>query len=53
MILKESESAFVNADPAKRPHRIVDGKRVENARKNRDKYTQATLGQIRSMCSYS
>lgn len=38
--LKESESAFDNADPAKRPHRIVDGKRVENARKNRDKYTR-------------
>ncbi len=38
--LKESESAFDNVDPAKRPHRIVDGKRVENARKNRDKYTR-------------
>lgn len=38
--LKEGESAFDNADPAKRPHRIVDGKRVENARKNRDKYTR-------------
>ena len=38
--LKESESAFDNADPAKRPHRIVDGKRIENARKNRDKYTR-------------
>ena len=38
--LKEGESAFDNADPAKRPHRIVGGKRVENARKNRDKYTR-------------
>lgn len=38
--LKEGESAFDNADPQKRPHRIVDGKRIENARKNRDKYTR-------------
>lgn len=38
--LKEGESAFDNADPAKRPHRMIDGKRVENARKNRDKYTR-------------
>lgn len=38
--LKESESAFDNADPDKRPHRIVNGKRVENTRKNRDKYTR-------------
>lgn len=38
--LKEGESAFDNADPAKRPHRIVGGKWVENARKNRDKYTR-------------
>lgn len=38
--LKEGESAFDNADPAKRPHRVVDGKRVENIRKNRDKYTR-------------
>ena len=38
--LKEGESAFDNDDPAKRPHRIVDGKIVENIRKNRDKYTR-------------
>lgn len=38
--LKEGESAFDNSDPEKRPHRIVDGKRVENIRKNRDKYTR-------------
>ena len=37
--LKEGESAFDNADPAKRPHRVVGGKIVENIRKNRDKYT--------------
>lgn len=38
--LKESESAFDNVDPIKRPHRVVDGKRIENTRKNRDKYTR-------------
>ena len=38
--LKESQSAFDNADPAKRPHKVVDGKIVENIRKNRDKYTR-------------
>lgn len=38
--LKEGESAFDNEDPAKRPHRIVNGKIVENIRKNRDKYTR-------------
>lgn len=38
--LKEGESAFDNKDPKKRPHRIVNGKIVENVRKNRDKYTR-------------
>ena len=38
--LKEGESAFDNADSEKRPHRVVDGKIVENIRKNRDKYTR-------------
>ena len=38
--LKEGESAFDNADPLKRPHKIVEGKPVENIRKNRDKYTR-------------
>lgn len=38
--LREGESAFDNADPTKRPHRVVDGKIVENIRKNRDKYTR-------------
>ena len=41
--LKEGESAFDNADPAKRPHRVVDGKIVENIRKNRDN-TRGSLG---------
>ena len=38
--LKEGESAFDNEDPLKRPHKIVDGKIVENVKKNRDKYTR-------------
>lgn len=38
--LNEGESAFDNAEPKKRPHKIVDGKIVENIRKNRDKYTR-------------
>ena len=32
--LKESQSAFDNADPAKRPHKVVDGKKVRVARKS-------------------
>ncbi len=38
--LKEGESAFDNAEPSKRPHKVVDGKLVENIKKNRDKYTR-------------
>lgn len=38
--IKEGESAFDNTDPEKRPHHFVNGKRVENARNNRDKYTR-------------
>jgi DNA (cytosine-5)-methyltransferase 1 len=38
--LKEGESAFDNPDPTKRPHKVEDGKIVENVRKNRDKYTR-------------
>ncbi len=38
--LKEGESAFDNEDIEKRPHRIVNGKIVENVKKNRDKYTR-------------
>lgn len=38
--LKEGESAFDNTDPLKRPHRVIDGQVVENAKKNRDKYTR-------------
>lgn len=38
--LKEGECAFNNIDPEKRPHRIKDGKHIENIQKNRDKYTR-------------
>lgn len=38
--LKEGQSAFDNKDPEKRPHRFVNGVRVENIQKNRDKYTR-------------
>lgn len=38
--LKEGESAFDNADPLLRPHKIVNGEVVSNIRKNRDKYTR-------------
>ncbi|MBR1910736.1 MAG: DNA cytosine methyltransferase [Treponema sp.] len=38
--LKEYESAFDNKEIEKRPHRVVDGKIVENIKKNRDKYTR-------------
>lgn len=38
--LKEGESAFDNSEPEERPHRIVDGKIVQNIRKNRGKYTR-------------
>lgn len=38
--LKEGESAFDNKDIKKRPHQIKDGKIIENARKNADKYTR-------------
>lgn len=38
--VKEGESAFDNLDPARRPHKIVDGKMVSNAQKNGDKYTR-------------
>ena len=41
--LKEGESAFNNKDPQKRPHRIVNGKIVENIQKNLDKDTRHSL----------
>ena len=38
--LKEGESAFDNETPEERPHKIVNGRIVENVKKNRDKYTR-------------
>ena len=38
--LKEGESAFDSDDPERRPHRIVDGTYVPNARKNGGKYVR-------------
>ena len=38
--LSEGQSAFDNEDQSLRPHRLVDGRIVENVRKNRDKYTR-------------
>lgn len=38
--LKEGQSAFDNENPKNRPHRIIDGIRVENVKKARDKYTR-------------
>ncbi len=38
--LKEGESAFDNVNVQNRPHKIVNGKIVENVRKNGDKYTR-------------
>jgi DNA (cytosine-5)-methyltransferase 1 len=38
--LKAGESAFDNEELENRPHRVVDGKIIENVRKNRDKYTR-------------
>lgn len=38
--LKEYESAFDNKEIKKRPHRVINGKIVENIKKNRDKYTR-------------
>lgn len=38
--LKEYESAFDNREIEKRPHRVINGKIVENIKKNRDKYTR-------------
>ena len=38
--LREGESAFDNADPERRPHKMVGNERVENIKKNRDKYTR-------------
>ena len=37
---KEGESAFDNEDPKRRPHKVVNGKMIANAKKNGDKYSR-------------
>ncbi|MFH1824399.1 MAG: DNA (cytosine-5-)-methyltransferase [Candidatus Firestonebacteria bacterium] len=44
--LKEGESAFGNKDPNKRPHRIVNGEKINNKNKNGDKYTRCFWNKI-------
>lgn len=44
--LKEGESAFDNKNPKKRPHQIINGKIVQNKRKNGDKYTRCEWDKI-------
>ena len=38
--IREGESAFDNAEPKRRPHRVINGNIVFNANKNGDKYTR-------------
>ncbi|MCR2098938.1 DNA cytosine methyltransferase [Campylobacter upsaliensis] len=38
--IKEGQSAFDNKEPSKRPHKIENGKMIENVNKNGDKYTR-------------
>lgn len=38
--VQQGHSAFENDEQLKRPHRIIDGKIVENVQKNGDKYTR-------------
>ena len=44
--LKEGQSAFDNEDAALRPHQIINGQIVYNARKNGDKYTRCYWDKI-------
>lgn len=44
--LGEGASAFDNDDPKKRPHKIVDGKIIENQNKNGDKYTRCLWDKV-------
>lgn len=38
--VKEGHSAFENENPLKRPHKVINGKIIENVQKNGDKYTR-------------
>ncbi len=44
--LKEGESAFDQEEIDRIPHQIIEGKRVENARKNGDKYRRQTWDKV-------
>ena len=44
--LEPGESAFDNRSPEKRPHRIIDGKLVENKSSNGDKYRRALWNKV-------
>lgn len=44
--LREGESAFDQVEIDRIPHQIIDGKRVENARKNGDKYRRQTWEKV-------
>lgn len=44
--IKPGESAFDNTSPEKRPHRIIDGKIVENKSSNGDKYRRALWNKV-------
>lgn len=44
--LKEGESAFDQVETDRIPHQIIEGKRVENARKNGDKYRRQTWDKV-------
>lgn len=44
--LEEGECAFDNEDELKRPHKVIDGKTIPNARKNGDKYTRQCWNKV-------
>lgn len=44
--LKEGESAFDQEEIDRIPHQIIEGRRVENARKNGDKYRRQTWDKV-------
>ena len=44
--ISEGQSAYDNPDPLRRPHRIIDGKVVENVNKNGDKYKRQVWDKV-------
>jgi len=44
--LKEGQSAFENSNPTKIPHKLVDGKIINNTNKNGDKYCRCYWDKI-------